>query len=66
MRGNDEIQWWLNKAISQIGPLMGECKRWVQIDEQRQLDYYNAGKVFQWVNFFTVTSTKKEDTPEDR
>ena len=46
MRGKDEIQWWLNRAISYIKPYIGECTRFVQIDSLNELKYYDCGKIF--------------------
>ena len=32
LKGCDEIQWWLNRAISYVKPFLGEVTRYVQID----------------------------------
>ena len=65
VKGSEEIQWWLNKAISFIWPELGEVTRYVQIDQTNQIQYYQPGKVFQWVNFTTGT-TSNQPSPEDK
>lgn len=56
LRGSEEIQWWLTRAISFVKPYIGEVTRYLQIDQPNQLAYYAPGKVFQWVNFCTATT----------
>lgn len=50
------IIWWINKAISFIRPYVGLCVRWVYIENQREKDYYQPGKIFKYQN---ITSAKK-------
>jgi hypothetical protein len=32
IKGSEEIQWWLSRAISYVKPYIGEVTRYVQID----------------------------------
>jgi hypothetical protein len=33
VKGSDEIQWWLNRAISFVKPHLGEVTRYLQVDQ---------------------------------
>lgn len=66
IKGNEEIQWWLNRAISYIKPYIGEVVRYVQIDQENQLKYYQPGKVFQWVNFTVGKIEPYQPTEDDK
>ena len=49
---NDIIRiiWWINKAISFIKPYVGLCVRWVCVDNEKEKNYYQPGKVFKYQN----------------
>ena len=44
------INWWLNKAISFIKPYVGLCVRWVCIENEKEKNYYQPGKIFKYQN----------------
>jgi len=45
---------------------MGECTRYVKIDEARELRYFATGKVFQWVNFVTASTKNYPQEGDDQ
>lgn len=56
------IIWWINKAISFIRPYVGLCIRWVFINNDKERDYYQPGKIFKYRN---ITSSVKFNPEEN-
>lgn len=48
------ITWWIYKSIALIKPYVGNCKRWITINNQKEIEYYQPGKIFKFQN---LTST---------
>jgi hypothetical protein len=50
-RESEEICWWINKGLSCIKPYYGECTRMIDIKSTQMIEYYQPGKVFNWIQF---------------
>lgn len=61
-----EILWWLNKAMTFIRPEVPNVyTRMIKVDENDPiLNYFQAGKVFQWRNFSSAYKGKLEPNQE--
>jgi len=60
-----EIKWWIVQALVLLKDYKGRCTRRVKIENQRELEYYQPGKVFRFKNIISAYTKEHEVTAEE-